>query len=104
MIRRRASHRADEGAPRAAPIPDPARLLHEQLAQAPPDLRRSTRTTSANASKSTDADAVRGAEHGRTSPDRTASRNGLRHRDLDPQVGTLDLAVPKPRMSTSAEI
>ena len=30
-------------------------------------------------------------------PDRVNSRNGLRHRDFDTRVGTIDLAIPKLR-------
>ena len=33
----------------------------------------------------------------RDHPDRTNSRNGLRHRDFDTRVGTIDLAIPKLR-------
>ena len=84
----------------AAPIFDPARLLHEQLAQASPDLMRSMLTTFIDALMSADADAVCGAAYGTTSPERVASRNGYRHRDLDTRVGTLDLAVPKLRTGT----
>ena len=49
---------------------------------------------------STDADAVVGAEYGRSSPGRTAQRNGYRHRGLDTRVGTSDVAVPKLRTGT----
>lgn len=49
---------------------------------------------------SADADAVVGAEYGRPSADRTAQRNGYRHRDLDTRVGTIDVAVPKLRTGT----
>ena len=41
-----------------------------------------------------------GAEWGRPSPERTAQRNGYRHRDLDTRVGTIDVAEPKLRSGT----
>lgn len=37
---------------------------------------------------------------GRASPDRTAQRNGYRHRELDTRVGTLDVEIPKLRTGT----
>ncbi|PRY59264.1 mutator family transposase, partial [Knoellia remsis] len=62
---------------------DPAVFLHDQLAQASPDLMRDLLTTFINALLSAQADSVCGAEYGTRSPDRTNSRNGYRHRDLD---------------------
>jgi transposase-like protein len=56
---------------------------------------RSLLQTMINALLSADADAVVGAEWGKPSPDRTAQRNGYRHRDLDTRVGTIDVAIPK---------
>ena len=53
--------------------------------------------TMINALLSAEADAVCGAEWGRPSPDRTAQRNGYRHRDLDTRVGTIDVEIPKLR-------
>jgi transposase-like protein len=81
-------------------IVDPAGLLGEALAEASPDLMRDLLQTMINALLSADADAVVGAEWGQRSPDRTARRNGYRHRDLDTRVGTLDVAVPKLRTGT----
>ena len=78
-------------------IVDPARLLGEALADSSPDLMRSLLQTMINALLSADADAVVGAEWGQPSPDRTAQRNGYRHRDLDTRVGTVDVAIPKLR-------
>ena len=78
-------------------IVDPAALLGDALADASPDLMRSLLQTMINALLSADADAVVGAEYGRPSPDRTAQRNGYRHRPLDTRVGTIDVAVPKLR-------
>ena len=81
-------------------ILDPAGLLSEALTDASPDLMRSLLQTMINALLSADADAVVGAEWGKPSPDRTAQRNGYRHRDLDTRVGTIDVAVPKLRQGT----
>ncbi|PRY49216.1 mutator family transposase, partial [Knoellia remsis] len=67
---------------------DPAVFLHDQLAQASPDLMRDLLTTFINALLSAQADSVCGAEYGTRSPDRTNSRNGYRHRDLDTRAGT----------------
>ena len=76
---------------------DPAVFLHDQLAQASPDLMRELLGTFINALLSAQADSVCGAEYGTRSPDRVNSRNGYRHRDLDTRAGTLDVAIPKLR-------
>jgi putative transposase len=76
---------------------DPARFLEEHLAQASPDLLRQMLTTFVNALMSAEADAVCGAEYGRSSEARVNSRNGYRHRDFDTRAGTIDVAVPKLR-------
>lgn len=76
---------------------DPARFLHEQLAQASPDLMRDLLSTFIDALLSAEADAVCGAGWGQVSDDRVNRRNGYRHRDLDTRVGTIDVAVPKLR-------
>ena len=62
---------------------DPVHFLHEQLAQASPDLLRQMLTTFMNALMSAEADAVCGAPYGESSPERTNVRNGYRHRDFD---------------------
>jgi transposase-like protein len=79
---------------------DPALFLHEQLAQASPDLMRELLTTFINALLSAQADSVCGAVYGARSPERTNRRNGYRHRDLDTRAGTLDVAIPKLREGT----
>jgi transposase-like protein len=84
----------------ANPSIDPAVFLHEQLAQASPDLMRELLGTFINALLSAQADSVCGAEYGTRSVDRVNSRNGYRHRDLDTRAGTLDVAVPKLREGT----
>ena len=79
---------------------DPGEFLHEQLAQASPDLMRELLATFVNALLGADADAVCGAAYGAKSPERVNSRNGYRHRDLDTRVGTIDVAIPKLRAGT----
>jgi transposase-like protein len=79
---------------------DPARFLHEHLAQASPDLLRSLLTTMIDTLMSEEADAVCGATHGERSDNRTNHRNGYRHRDFDTRAGTLDVAIPKLRQGS----
>jgi transposase-like protein len=81
----------------AKPSIDPALFLHEQLAQASPDLMRELLSTFVNALLSAQADTVCGADYGVRSPERTNTRNGYRHRDLDTRAGTIDVAIPKLR-------
>ena len=50
---------------------DPARFLHEHLAQASPDLLRSLLTTMIDTLMSAEADAVCGAAHGDSACSRT---------------------------------
>src|SRR5215213_7603812 len=87
-------------APSINPGLDPAAFLHDQLAQASPDLMRELLTTFVNALLSADADAVCGASYNSRTPERVNSRNGYRHRDLDTRVGTVDVAIPKLRAGT----
>lgn len=81
-------------------IVDPAGLLGEALSEASPDMMRHLLQTMINTLLCADADAVVGAEWGKPSRDRTAQRNGYRHRDLDTRVGTVDVAIPKLRTGT----
>ncbi len=81
----------------AGPIIDPEQFLHDQLAQASPDLMRELLQTFINALLSAQADSVCGADYGTRTTERTNRRNGYRHRDLDTRVGTLDVAIPKLR-------
>jgi len=76
---------------------DPAHFLHEQLAQASPDLLRQMLTTFINTLMSAEADAVCGAEYGARSEARINVRNGYRTREFDTRAGTLDVAIPKLR-------
>lgn len=41
-----------------------------------------------------------GAKWGRATPGRTTQRSGYRHRDVDTQVGTIEVAIPKLRKGT----
>ena len=84
----------------AVPSIDPARLLHEQLESASPDLLRQLVSAFIDTLMSADADAACGAPYGTSSPERTNVRNGYRHRDYDTRVGTLDLAIPKLRQGS----
>ena len=81
----------------AHPSIDPAGFLHEHLAQASSDLLRSLLTTMIDTLMSAEADAICGADYGRTDPGRVNQRNGYRHRDFDTRAGTLDVAIPKLR-------
>jgi transposase-like protein len=81
-------------------ILNPAALLEKGLADASPDLMRHLLLTVINALMSADADTVCGAQYGQASPDRSNSRNGYRHRELDTRVGTIDVAIPKLRQGS----
>jgi putative transposase len=81
----------------AKPSIDPARMLHDQLASASPDLLRSLLATFLDSLMSAEADAMCGAPYGMPSPDRVNVRNGYRHRDFDTRVGTMDVAIPRLR-------
>ena len=84
----------------ANPSIDPARLLHEQLERAQPDLLRSLLATFIDALMGAEADAICGASYGVASPERVNSRNGYRHRGFDTRAGTIDVAIPKLRAGT----
>jgi transposase-like protein len=79
---------------------DPARFLHDHLAQASPDLLCELLGVFIDALMSAEADAICGAEYGARAPERTNTRNGYRHRDFDTRVGTMDVAIPKLRAGT----
>ena len=76
---------------------DPTTYLDELLAHTSPDLMREMLQGFINQILSTQADQVCGAEYATVSDNRTNTRNGYRHRDLDTRVGTIDVAVPKLR-------
>ena len=79
------------------PSIDVSGWLHEQLAQASPDLLRAMVTTFAEALMSAEADAVCGAGYGERSAERTNTRNGYRRREWDTRAGSIDLAIPRLR-------
>src|SRR5689334_14557438 len=81
----------------AKPSIDPARILHDQLASASPDLLRSLLATFLDSLMPAEADAICGAPYGMSSPERVNVRNGYRHRDFDTRVGTMDVAIPRLR-------
>src|SRR4051794_21922784 len=81
----------------AAPSIDPAQLLHDQLAQASPDLLRELLTTFVNALLSAEADAVCGPPHRARRRVRTTSRTGYRPRTRGSRAGSPDRARPTPR-------
>jgi hypothetical protein len=66
---------------------DPTAFLHEQLAQASPDLLRQMLTAFINTLMSAEADAVCGAGYGERSEARTNSRNGYLSREFDTRAG-----------------
>jgi putative transposase len=76
---------------------DPARMLHEQLANASPDLLRQMLSAFIQTLMSAEIDAVCGAPYATSSPDRVNARNGYRHRQFDTRAGTIDVAIPKLR-------
>ena len=73
--------------------------LHEQLAQASPDLLRAMLTTFAEALTSAEADAVCGAGYGVRSQERVNTRNGHQAREWDTRAGSIELAIPKLRQA-----
>lgn len=79
---------------------DPARFLHDHLAQASPDLLRGLLGTFIDALIGAEADAIRGAVYGTRSPDRSKCAQRLPARDFDIRVGAIDVAIPKLRSGT----
>jgi transposase-like protein len=84
----------------ATPSIDMSAWLHEQLAQASPDLLRAMVSSFAQALMSADAEAVCGAGYGVRSEERTNTRNGYRAREWDTRAGTVELAIPKLRQGS----
>src|SRR3954467_8020056 len=76
---------------------DPAHFLHEQLAQASPDLLRQMLRTFINTLMSAEADAVCGAEYGVRSGEGTNVRTGSRPGEFDTRAGRWEVAIPKLR-------
>jgi transposase-like protein len=84
----------------AVPSIDMSGWLHEQLAQASPDLLRAMVSTFAEALMGAEADAVCGAQFGERSSERTNTRNGYRRREWDTRAGSIELAIPKLRQGS----
>jgi putative transposase len=84
----------------AVPSIDMYGWLHEQLAQASPDLLRAMVSTFAEALMGAEADAVCGAPFGERSTARTNTRNGYRRREWDTRAGSIELAIPKLRQGS----
>jgi putative transposase len=84
----------------ATPSIDMSGWLHEQLAQASPDLLRAMVSTFAEALMGAEADAVCGASFGERSSERTNTRNGYRRREWDTRAGSIELAIPKLRQGS----
>ena len=76
---------------------DLRQLVEDRLTGASPDLLRELLTLFIHALMGAEADVLCGAGYGQRTDERTNSRNGYRHRDLDTRVGTLDIAIPKLR-------
>ena len=76
---------------------DPTAYLEELLTQASPDLMRQMLTDFINQILSAQADTVCGTDYATVSAERTNTRNGYRHRQLDTRVGSIDVAIPKLR-------
>ena len=66
---------------------DPTAYLEELLTQASPDLMRQMLTDFINQILSAQADTVCGADYATVSAERTNTRNGYRHRQLDTGPG-----------------
>ena len=64
------------------------------------DLMRDMVAAFAERLMAAEVDAINNAGFGEVTPERTNSRNGYRHRQLDTRVGTIDVAIPKLRHDT----
>ena len=76
---------------------DALEWLRKHLEDEGSDLLREMVKVFAERLMAAEVDAVCNASYGEITPERTNSRNGLRHRDFDTRVGTIDLAIPKLR-------
>jgi len=76
---------------------DALEWLRKHLEDEGSDLLREMVKVFAERLMGAEVDAVCNAGYGEITADRTNSRNGLRHRDFDTRVGTIDLAIPKLR-------
>ena len=76
---------------------DALEWLRKHLDDEGSDLLRDMVKVFAERLMGAEVDALCNASYGEITPARTNSRNGLRHRDFDTRVGTIDLAIPKLR-------
>jgi len=76
---------------------DALEWLRKHLDDDGSDLLRDMVKVFAERLMAAEVDALCNASYGEITPDRMNSRNGLRHRDFDTRVGTIDLAIPKLR-------
>ncbi len=76
---------------------DALEWLRKHLDDEGSDLLRDMVKVFAERLMGAEVEALCNASYGEITPDRTNSRNGLRHRDFDTRVGTIDLAIPKLR-------
>ncbi len=76
---------------------DALEWLRKHLDDDGSDLLREMVKVFAERLMAAEVDALCGAGYGEITPERINSRNGLRHRDFDTRVGTIDLAIPKLR-------
>jgi len=76
---------------------DALEWLRKHLDEDGSDLLREMVKVFAERLMGAEVDALCNASYGEITPERTNSRNGLRHRDFDTRVGTIDLAIPKLR-------
>ena len=83
----------------APPSIDLSGWMAEHLEQASPDLLRAMLGSFVEALMGADADAICNAPYGVRTDERTNTRNGYRHRDWDTRAGTIDVAIPKPRIT-----
>jgi putative transposase len=79
---------------------DPLALVRKHLQEADGDLLREMVRAFAERIMAAEVDAICNAGYGEVTPERVNSRNGVRHRDFDTRVGTIDLAIPKLRTSS----
>jgi putative transposase len=79
---------------------DPLALVRKHLQEADGDLLREMVRAFAERIMAAEVDAICNADYGEVTPERVNSRNGVRHRDFDTRVGTIDLAIPKLRTSS----
>ena len=76
---------------------DALEWLRKHLDDDGSDLLREMVKVFAERLMAAEVEALCNASYGEITPERTNSRNGLRHRDFDTRVGTIDLAIPKLR-------